>query len=177
MRRIIPAAIIAATLVLVTEADAHIVTVPEYTQALEHVYQYRSAGGDYRAFGGSQHGRDRLTRWRAHAKGPIARGVMRRDTRRRKSDWRFHRRIDRITPYGEWAIDPAIVMCESGGNYTEWNNGGSGASGAYQIMGSTWLAYGGGEIASAAAYAPPWAQHLIASRIWAGGSGRSQWAC
>jgi Transglycosylase-like domain len=38
--------------------------------------------------------------------------------------------------YGGWAIDPAIVMCESGGDYGAVNPS-SGARGAYQILPST----------------------------------------
>lgn len=90
--------------------------------------------------------------------------------------------IQKYTPFPGpngtyWAIPWSIVSCESGGNFTQTNNAGSGAGGAYQIMPDTWINYGGGKWASRAEYAPPKAQHIIASRIWAGGSGRSQWEC
>jgi hypothetical protein len=102
--------------------------------------------------------------------------TMRRAYKHRVANWKFHRYIDRITPYGEWAIPGSIVMCESGGNYRKWNYGGSGASGAYQAMHGTWIAYGGGRWASDAAYAPPYAQHIVAGRIWRG-QGRGAWEC
>src|SRR4051794_39328948 len=44
---------------------------------------------------------------------------------------------------GPYAIPTYIVMCESGGNYHALNPS-SGAGGAYQILPSTWAAYGGG---------------------------------
>ena len=43
---------------------------------------------------------------------------------------------------GHWAIPQAIVMCESGGNFSAVNSS-SGAGGAYQILPSTWQLYGG----------------------------------
>src|SRR4029077_17777237 len=44
---------------------------------------------------------------------------------------------------GPYSIPTYIVMCESGGNYHALNPS-SGAGGAYQILPSTWRAYGGG---------------------------------
>ena len=44
--------------------------------------------------------------------------------------------------FGDWAIPESIVMCESGGNFDAVNPS-SGAGGAYQILPSTWEAYGG----------------------------------
>lgn len=76
-----------------------------------------------------------------------------------------------------WAIPGYIVMCESGGNYRAENSSTT-ASGAYQILDSTWQAYGG--LASGtghAAYASPGWQDTIAARIWDGGAGASQWVC
>lgn len=103
---------------------------------------------------------------------------MQRYAQASRVEWRFYRYIDRITPYGEWAIPTSIVGCETGYtySYTIWNSSGSGASGAYQIMHGTWLAYGGGRWASHAAYAPPYAQHIVARRVWFG-QGRTAWSC
>lgn len=88
-----------------------------------------------------------------------------------------------MTPYPgpngtHWAIPWSIVACESGGDFTA-RNPGSSAGGAYQILDSTWLGYGGTDYEDShpAAVAPPGEQHVIASRIWAGGSGRGQWEC
>jgi hypothetical protein len=72
-----------------------------------------------------------------------------------------------------WAIPEEIVMCESGGNY-QAQNPSSSASGAYQILDSTWAGYGG---YTSAKDAPPSVQDERAAQIWAGGAGRSQWVC
>ena len=73
---------------------------------------------------------------------------------------------------GEWAIPAGIVMCESGGNYQALNPG-SGAGGAYQILPSTWAAYGGHGSPHTAS---PAEQDRIAAQIWAD-SGGSAWVC
>jgi len=73
---------------------------------------------------------------------------------------------------GDWAIPEAIVMCESGGNFSALNPS-SGAGGAYQILPSTWKAYGGKGLPH---QAPPAEQHRIAAQIWAD-SGGSAWVC
>jgi peptidoglycan hydrolase CwlO-like protein len=73
---------------------------------------------------------------------------------------------------GPYAIPTYIVMCESGGNYHALNSS-SGAGGAYQILPSTWAAYGGqGEPQNA----PKAEQDRIAAEIWAD-SGPSAWSC
>jgi septal ring factor EnvC (AmiA/AmiB activator) len=73
---------------------------------------------------------------------------------------------------GPYSIPTYIVMCESGGNYHALNSS-SGAGGAYQILPSTWAAYGGqGEPQNA----PKALQDRIAAEIWAD-SGPSAWAC
>ncbi len=77
---------------------------------------------------------------------------------------------------GKWSIPWPIVSCESGGSFVA-QNGRSTASGAYQILDGTWRAHGGGAFASRAASAVPRHQHIVAGRIYKGGSGRSQWAC
>ena len=73
---------------------------------------------------------------------------------------------------GNWAIPEYIVMCESGGNYHALNPS-SGAGGAYQILPSTWRAYGGQGLPH---MAPPAEQDRIAGEIWRN-SGPSQWSC
>jgi muramidase (phage lysozyme) len=64
-------------------------------------------------------------------------------------------------------------MCESGGSYTA-ENPSSSASGAYQIIDSTWNGYAG---YSHASDAPPHVQDAKAAELWAGGAGRSHWVC
>lgn len=73
---------------------------------------------------------------------------------------------------GPYSIPTYIVMCESGGNYSALNPS-SGAGGAYQILPSTWEAYGG---AGAPHEAPKPEQDRIAAEIWAD-SGGSAWVC
>ncbi len=77
------------------------------------------------------------------------------------------------TPYGPWAIPAAIVMCESGGQNLPPNS--AGASGYYQIIPSTWALFGG--TGPAAYLAPKSEQDAVASRIWDGGAGASNWVC
>jgi len=74
--------------------------------------------------------------------------------------------------FGEWSIPVAIVMCESGGNFSALNPS-SGAGGAYQILPSTWRLYGGEGLPHEAS--PP-EQHRVAAMIWAD-SGPSAWVC
>jgi peptidoglycan hydrolase CwlO-like protein len=73
---------------------------------------------------------------------------------------------------GPYSIPTYIVMCESGGNYHALNAS-SGAGGAYQILPSTWRAYGG---QGAPQDAPKEEQDRIAAEIWRD-SGPSAWAC
>lgn len=73
---------------------------------------------------------------------------------------------------GDWAIPEAIVICESGGNYGALNPS-SGAGGAYQILPSTWHAYGGEGLPHQAS---PAEQDAIAAQIWAD-SGPGAWVC
>jgi len=74
--------------------------------------------------------------------------------------------------FGEWAIPYAIVMCESGGDFTAVNPT-SGAGGAYQILPSTWHLYGGEGLPQDAS---PEEQSRIAALIWAD-SGAAAWEC
>lgn len=92
------------------------------------------------------------------------------------SDYRAGRLV---TPYPGpngtfWAIPAYIVECESGFDFTP--DFGLTFGGAYGILVSTWHLYGGGKWASQANYAPPYAQHIVASRIWHD-VGPSAWAC
>ncbi len=73
---------------------------------------------------------------------------------------------------GPYAIPTYIVICESGGNYSALNPS-SGAGGAYQILPSTWRAYGGQGLPH---QAPKAEQDRIAAQIWAD-SGPSAWSC
>lgn len=73
---------------------------------------------------------------------------------------------------GPYSIPTYIVMCESGGNYRAYNPS-SGAGGAYQIIPSTWAAYGGRGRAHTASKAE---QDRIAALIWAD-VGASAWSC
>ncbi len=73
---------------------------------------------------------------------------------------------------GGYAIPASIVQCESGGNYRAVNPS-SGAGGAYQILPSTWRAYGGQGLPQDA---PKAEQDRIAAEIWAQ-DGSSAWVC
>lgn len=74
---------------------------------------------------------------------------------------------------GPFAIPTYIVMCESGGNYRALNPS-SMAGGAYQIIPSTWKAYGGeGPYAH---LAPKAEQDRIAAIIWRE-DGPGAWSC
>ena len=73
---------------------------------------------------------------------------------------------------GGYAIPAGIVQCESGGNYSAVNPQ-TGAGGAYQILPSTWSAYGGQGLPQDA---PAAEQDRIASQIYAS-EGASAWSC
>jgi peptidoglycan hydrolase CwlO-like protein len=74
---------------------------------------------------------------------------------------------------GPYSIPTYIVMCESGGNYRALNRS-SMAGGAYQIIPSTWKAYGGqGPYAHLASKAE---QDRIAAIIWRE-DGPGAWSC
>ena len=78
-----------------------------------------------------------------------------------------------LGPSGGWAIPYAIVLCESGGQNLSPNS--AGASGYYQILPSTWKLFGG--TGPAAYLASKSEQDTVASRIWNGGAGASNWVC
>ena len=73
---------------------------------------------------------------------------------------------------GPYSIPTYIVICESGGNYHALNAS-SGAGGAYQILPSTWAAYGGQGAPQDGSKAE---QDRIAAEIWRD-SGPSAWSC
>jgi transglycosylase-like protein len=75
------------------------------------------------------------------------------------------------------AIDCSVMWCESGGSYSA-RNPTSSAGGKYQILDSTWAAYGGKSYSDShpAAVAPPAEQDRVAAAIWAD-VGSSAWAC
>jgi hypothetical protein len=74
-----------------------------------------------------------------------------------------------------WVIPAPIVMCESRGQDEPPNS--ATASGFYQIISSTWAAYGGLRFAPQAYEATRAEQGVVAARIWNGGRGASQWTC
>jgi hypothetical protein len=78
-----------------------------------------------------------------------------------------------LGPSGGWVIPYAIVLCESGGQNVPPNS--AGASGYYQIIPSTWAAFGG--TGPAAYLASKAEQDAVAARIWNGGAGASNWVC
>lgn len=73
---------------------------------------------------------------------------------------------------GPYSIPTYIVICESGGNYRALNAS-SGAGGAYQIIPSTWRAYGGEGVPHLASKAE---QDRIAAIIWRE-DGPGAWSC
>lgn len=73
---------------------------------------------------------------------------------------------------GPYSIPTYIVICESGGNYGALNPS-SGAGGAYQILPSTWRAYGGQGLPHLASKAE---QDRIAAIVWRE-DGPGAWSC
>ena len=65
------------------------------------------------------------------------------------------------------------MRCESGGRNHPPNA--AGASGYYQIIPSTWKAFGGR--GPAAWLAPKAEQDRVAARIWRAGAGAHNWVC
>ena len=78
-----------------------------------------------------------------------------------------------LGPSGGWAIPYSIVLCESGGQNLPPNS--AGASGYYQIIPSTWKLFDG--TGPAAYLASKAEQDAVATRIWNGGAGASNWVC
>lgn len=105
------------------------------------------------------------------------------ELRARIEDWRKEiQRAQRISAaaaqeqvdqaIGEWPIPEQIVLCESGGDWGALNPT-SGAGGAFQILPSTWKAYGGEGLPHEAS---PAEQIRIATLIWED-SGAAAWEC
>jgi peptidoglycan hydrolase CwlO-like protein len=78
-----------------------------------------------------------------------------------------------LGPTDGWAIPYSIVLCESGGQNLPPNS--AGASGYYQIIPDTWKDFGGS--GPAAYLASKSEQDAVASKIWNGGAGASNWSC
>lgn len=123
------------------------------------------------------------------ARSTTHRASIRRSWKAAKREFREHRkrqlrerRIAALTPHDGCAIPAYIVMCESRGDFRAYNAGyephgpGSGPGGAYQIIASTWAAYGGLEFAPVASQASEEAQHIVAGRIYAA-EGSGPWEC
>ena len=68
---------------------------------------------------------------------------------------------------------PAYICARESSAINKWNYGGSGASGKYQAMPSTWGGYAGFQYA---ADAPEAIQDLWASELWNNGQGCSHWS-
>jgi peptidoglycan hydrolase CwlO-like protein len=83
------------------------------------------------------------------------------------------RAANAVGPGGPWVIPWPIVQCESGGQNVPPNW--AGASGYYQIIPSTWKLFGGS--GPHAYLASKSEQDQVASRIWNGGKGASNWDC
>jgi hypothetical protein len=121
---------------------------------------------------------ERLRHFKACARGDRVRRLMREhaaETRRGYRRWQARLEFRyTVTPYdcgshGFFAIPCYIVDCESDFN---WHAANGPHGGPYQINlglhGAPWPIYGPAEKR---------AHHLIAARLWAGGSGASHWTC
>lgn len=113
-----------------------------------------------------------ITRRKACAASVKARANMSRFQRREGVKRRERILIDKLTPYGDWAIPAYIVKCESNFNMRALNPS-SGAGGWYQLLPSTSLAYGG---TSTPHLMSAIQQHRVAGRVLRG-QGLSAWVC
>jgi hypothetical protein len=150
----------------------------KYRAALRRDIRFTDAGGDYHALPLRGHHKLAMMRKCVKERGQYrALRQMRTAEQKRMKDWRFHRYIDEITPYGKYAIPSYIVFRESRGDACA-GNASSTAGGYYQFLDTTWTAYGGTSYPRyrPAQCAPAWEQHEVAHRAWAGGSGSSHWA-
>jgi septal ring factor EnvC (AmiA/AmiB activator) len=101
-------------------------------------------------------------------------------TRRRSAERELNRlltaratSVSAAGPGGPWAIPWPIVQCESGGQNLPPNS--ATASGYYQMLDSTWKGLGGST--PHAFQASKAEQDRLASRLWNGGAGASNWVC
>jgi hypothetical protein len=101
---------------------------------------------------------------------------------RLKAELEQRQAIAALTPYdcgshGSFAVPCTIVSRESGYN-PRAKNPDSSAGGYYQVIDSTWAAYGGSDNSCyhVAACAPIDEQHRVAASIWDGGAGASHWS-
>lgn len=95
---------------------------------------------------------------------------------RRREERRAERPYD-CGSYGRFAVPCYVVACESGFDFRA-RNASSTAGGAYQVIDSTWRAYGGTSYADShpAAVAPKSEQHEVAARVLRG-QGMGAWEC
>lgn len=112
-----------------------VVPVKRYRQAVKKVYCYSSRDGNFRACRVTEKQRRKLDDMRRHAKNKRSWRAMLRVHRQIRRAHRFHHRIDVLTPYGKWAIPPAIVNCESASSGYWRASNPSGAVGPYQLLG------------------------------------------
>lgn len=112
------------------------VKVLVYKKALHHRIRYSIVDGDFRAKPYTKRAAKALLKLRRCARSPKHRKMMLRAHHRRKAMWKWVAYIDAITPFGKWAVPPAVVGCEGGFHgWSKWNNEGSGAAGPYQLLG------------------------------------------
>lgn len=169
LTRSLLAALIAATLTAAPSwaNTPGVVTVPRYNVANHHVWRIEISGrgGDYHAYGGWPKGQQWLGVLRSRAQDPHTRRVMRRMTINLRDRWRFARRMDRITPFQEFAIPAPIVGCES--NYSYAPPTGITGYGVYALI--SWEDYDWGrpeQFTMPSPWVPRWAQHIVAHRMW-----------
>lgn len=140
-----------------------------YRWHVRKAFPYSSAGGNYVAFKKLKHHLFRATELRRCAKGSgheIVYYHMLNMWHKRKQRWNQYAYIDRITPYGKWAIPWPIVRCESGGSWGARNA--SGAEGPYQLLGH-------GQPWPVRTLADKIRHHEIALSLWRS-SGSSPWS-
>jgi hypothetical protein len=144
-------------------------TVKQHRRAIRKALRYSHRGGNFLAHK-NERAMERASDMRSCAKEhfPVRYKKMRHAYRVRKRAFDWHRQIDLATPFGAWAIPPAIVRCEGGFNgWSTWNHGGSGAAGPYQLLG--WGAPMPANTPQRMA-----AHHLIAGRLYRA-SGTGPW--
>jgi hypothetical protein len=115
-----------------------VVTVPQYKKANQQVWRIQTHGGyggDFHARGGNPKGKQWLGNLRSRAKGPHTRAIMKSMTENRRERWRFVRWVDEVvTPFGESAIPPQIVHCESDWEYEPDDPGDIKGYGLYALI-------------------------------------------